>query len=228
MSKQAKISLAIGAAVLAATIVVFVIIRPEMFPSTVLGLGFLLYSEIVLFGGFALIDSFSGKTSKLLWWSGAGTLTGVYGLVVFASSLIYLLRRTVFVQGFLILQVILLVVAAALCLIVGGFSVSIKRKDAQTLQAGAVIQYVMDQLALVKEQTGRGAELDRLIEAVRFSDPSVSVDADVEIYDAIARLQELAGASEPEGGEFEKAVQNMEFLIKKRNLQAKASKQGGI
>ncbi|MCM1233169.1 MAG: hypothetical protein NC489_23870 [Ruminococcus flavefaciens] len=228
MNKRSRVSLIAGAAALAASIAVFAIVHPKVFPSTILGLCFLLYSEAVLFGGFALVDMLSARASRMLLWSGVGTLTGIYGVIVFISSFIFMAAKTSRICAFLVLQVVLLAIVSVLCLIIGNFSLEAKKKDNKVLQAGATLQYIMDQLALIKEQTGRKVEIDRLIEAVRYSDISVTVDADVEINDAVACLGSLVGGGKPDNDEFEQSMRNIEFLIKKRDLQAKAAKQGGI
>lgn len=228
MNKWSKVSLIIGAVVLIASITVFVIIHPVIAPSTILGLCFLLYSEVVLFGGFVLVDMLSARASKLLLWSGVGTSIGIYGAIVFISSLIFMVTKTAHVQTFLVLQIILLVIVLAICLIVGNFSVNVKEKDNKVLRAGASLQYILDQLMLIKERTIRKADIDRLTEAISYADTSVAVDADVEIADAIARLEEIVNTDDFDSEGFDKTVQNIEFLIKKRTLQARAAKQGSI
>lgn len=228
MNKRSKVTLIIGAIVFVSSIAVFAVIHPRVFPSTILGLCFLLYSEVVLFGGFVLVDMLSARASKLLLWSGVGTTIDVYGVIVFISSLIHMTTKTSLIQGFLILQIVLLVIVLAVCLIIWNFSLGMRRNDSKVLQVGATLQYILDQLVLIKEKTSNKAEIDRLIEAVQYSDTSVTVDADIEINDAITHLDDLTSADELDNAEFENTVQNIEFLIKKRNLQAKATKRGGV
>lgn len=227
MSKRSKISLIIGGIVLLASIAIY-IICPVIFPSTILGLCFLLYSEIVFFGGFVLIDFLARKSSKVLLWSGIAIPLGAYALVVFISSLIFMGARTTAIQGYLVFHIIALVVTVAICLIIGSFSVGAKERDEKVLGAGRTVQYAIDQLTLIKERADKKADVEKLIEGLRFSDTSVTVDADVELSDAIAALQNLVLADKTGDDEFTSAVQRVDFLIKKRNLQTRASKQGGI
>lgn len=228
MSKRSKASLIIGGLVLLASIVIYAIIRPPVFPSTIVGLGFLLYSEVVLFGGFLLMDFCGMKSSKLLLWSGAGVSLGIYAFVVFISSLVFINAHTAAVQGFWVFQIVLLAAALVICFIIGSFSIGAKERDEKTLEAGRTVQYAIDQLTLVKEQTDKKTAVDKLIDGLRFSDTSVTVDADVEINDTIMDLQKLVQSEEMDEDGFLKTVQSIEFLIKKRNLQTRVSKQGSI
>ena len=228
MSRRSKILLIIGGVVFLATIAIYSIIHPGVFPSTVLGLCFLLYAEIVFFGGLALIDFCSRKSSGLLLWSGAGIPIGIYAVVVFLSSLVFISTQTIVIQGFLVLQIVLLVIAAAICLIIGSFSNGVKKRDEKELEAGRTVQHAIDRLMLIREQTDKKADVDRLIDGLRFSDTSVTVDADAELGDAIAALQSPAAEKETGEDEFARALQGIEFLIKRRNLQTRVSKQGGI
>lgn len=228
MGRRSKILLITGGVVFLATIAIYSIIHPSVFPSTVLGLCFLIYAEIVFFGGLALIDFFSRKSSGLLLWSGAGVPIGIYAVVVFLSSLVFISTQTIAIQGFLVLQIVLLVIAAAICLVTGSLSIGAKKRDEKELEAGRTVQYAIDRLMLIREQTDKKADVDRLIDGLRFSDTSVTVDADAELGDAIAALQSPAAAEETGEDEFSKALQGIEFLIKRRNLQTRVSKQGGI
>lgn len=228
MSRRSKVSLAIGVIVFLATMGIYAVIHPMIFPSAIVGLCFLLYAEVVFFGGFVLIDFWSRKSSKLMLWPGIGVPLSIYAVIVFISSFVFINAHTTNLQGFWILQIVLFVIAAAICLIVGSFSIGAKEKEEKVLNAERTVQYTIDQLLLIKEQTDKKADIDKLIDGLRFSDVSVAVDADVEICDAIAALQSIVQSTETDGDEFSRAVQSIEFLIKKRKLQANASKQGGI
>lgn len=228
MNRRSIIAIISGVIILAATFATFKLIDPEIYTSTKIGLGFLMYAEAVLFGGFALADTFGENASKPLVWSGIGIPVSLYAGIVFISSLIYMLVKTESTKGFLVLQVILFAAVLVICLIVGNISVSVKEKDSQVLRAVASLTYILDQLRLIREQVDEKAKIDKLIDDLRYSDVSVSVDADVELDGAVSVLQGIVGKGICSGDDFEKAVQSVEFLIKKRNFQARASKQGGI
>ncbi len=228
MSKRAKTLLIIGCIVLLGSIAVYLILSPTLFPSTVLGLCFLLYSEIVFFVGFILIDSRAEKSSKLLSWAGMGVSLGIYTVTVFASSLFFMRMHTAAVRGFLVFQIILLVLVLTVCLIIRNLSSGLRKQEEKVLEAGRTVQYAIDQLTLLREQAEKKTDVDKVIEDLRFSDISEITEADAEICNAIDALQTLVQSDDEKENEFSKALQDIELLIKKRNLQVRALKQGGI
>lgn len=228
MNGKSKISAILGVVVLVATIVIFAISRPVMFPATILGFCFLVYSEIVFFGDFILLEYLAKKSSEILTRVGVGIPIAIYAAVVFISSLIYMNIHILAFRGFLILQILLFVAVVIVAYIIGAFSSSARYKDAKVLQADLMVRGFAEELLLIKEQTEKKAEIDKLIESIRFSDTSVMVDADVELNDTISNLGNVVKAEEFDESEFDKAVKDIEFMIKKRNLQTKNAKQGGI
>ena len=228
MSRRSKISLIVGGIVLLATIAIYAVIRPTVFPSTIWGLCFLIYAEIVFFGGFVLVDLWSRKSSKILTWSGIGVPLSIYAAIVFVSSLVFMGTHTEVVQGFFVLQIILLVAAAVICIIIGSFSAGAKKRDESVLKAERTVQRAIDQLTLIREQTDKKAEIDKLIGGLRFSDTSATVDADADLRGAITALQSIVTAEKTSEDEFSSAIQNIELLIRKRNMQTRISKQGSI
>lgn len=228
MSRRFKVLLIIGGIAFFSTIAIYAIIHPIAFPSTILGLCFLLYAESIFFGGAALIDFWSTKISKLLLWSGIGIPLSIYSTVVFISSLVFISAHTTVVRGFWVLQIVFFVIFAAICLIVGNFSIGAKMRDGKMLDSEGTIRYNIEQLLLIREQIEKKTDVDKLIDGLRFSDTSVTADADVEIKDAIIDLKSLVQSEEASEDGFSKAVQSISFLIKKRNLQIRNLKHGNI
>lgn len=228
MRNRPKISLVLGSIVLVASIVIYIITPSTPFPSSILGFCFLLYSEMVLFGGFALIDLWPGKYSKLLLWSGVGVCFGLYAAAVFLSSLIFMIVHTIAIQSFLIVQIVLFIAAAAICLIIVNFSERAKRSEQKVLEAEYTVQHAIDQLILIREYADKKSDVDKLIEDLRFSDTSVTVDSDDEIIDAITSLKRIVQSDDPDEDAFSNAIEEIAFFIKKRGLQTRFAKQGGI
>jgi hypothetical protein len=228
MSARTKITTVIGIIVLVATIAIFAIARPVFYPSTGVGFGFLIYGEIVFFCGFAVVEYWAQKSSQIMTWTGVGIPVGAYALFVIISSILYMMSRSSFVRGFLILQMILLAAAAVVTLIMAGASKGRAQRDKKVLQADTMVKEFEAELMLIRELTERKSDVDKLIEGIKYSDTSVMVDADVELNDAISNLENIVRADELGDDDFDKAIKDIEFLIKKRNLQTRNAKQGGI
>lgn len=228
MSGRNKITLAAGLVVVLATIGVFAAARPEEYLSTSLGFGFLLYGEVVFFAGFVFVEYLAARSSQIMTRAGVGIPLEGYALIVIISSAVYMNLHSEHGGGFVILQIILAAAAAVSILAAAGASRSRYVQDSKTLQADAVVKGFIDELTVIKESSERKAEIDKLIEGMKYSDTSLMTDADVELKDAILKLKSIAKAEEWNEAEFEKCVTEIEFLIKKRSLQTRNARQGGI
>ena len=223
-----KTSVVIGCVCLLATIAVFSLAHPILLPSRIVGFVFVLYAEFVFFGGFIFVESLVKKTSGILSRAGVGITIAGYSIIVFITSLMYMIYGTLFVRWFVIVQILLFVVAFAIVAVMISFAKTAELSDLRTLQADAMINNFQSNLSLISERVENKTDICKLMDAIRFSDSSVMVDCDVEIDEAISRLNKLVENRQDGSEEYKKQLDEIEFLIKKRNLQAKNMKQGGI
>ena len=208
------------------SVVACLFLHPALDRVVILGLCFMLYSEVAFFGGLALMDVWAERSGKHLHWSGVVVSLGVYAIGAFALSFLFVWVHTMPIHTFLMFQIVLFVVAVEACLILGGFSAVAKTWDEKTMVTGHAVQYATDRLELIREHTDQKAAVDKLIGALSRSDASITVDADGEISDAITKLHTLVEAKAPKKEDISKAVKKIESLIKKRNQQARAARQG--
>lgn len=228
MNKKSKLSLVLGLIVILASVAIFSISRPLVMPSTIIGFVFLLFSEVVFFGGISLVEYLAGKSSGILTRAGVGLTIEIYAIVVFITSLVYMNMHLLFFRGFLILQILLIVFAIIIASILAAFSKSAYVKDSKVLNANAMCKNFESELLLIKEKVEDKDSIDKLIEGIKYSDTSSMCDADVEIDEKLKELNSIVASEELEENDFEKVVKDIDFLIKKRNLQIKNMKQGGI
>lgn len=228
MNKRSKLSLLLGFIVIVATIMIFAISRPMFLPSTMVGFIFLLYAEFVFFGGIPLVEFWAEKSSGILARAGAGLIIEIYAAVVFTSSLIYMNTHLFLFRGFLILQIVLSVLAIILASILAMFSKSGYSKDAKVLNANAMCRNFETDLMLIREKTSNKESIDKLIDGIKYADTSSMCNADVEIHEKIKQLNALVIGESYDEISFSNTVKEIDFLIKKRNLQIKNMKQGGI
>lgn len=228
MNRRIKISAIIGVVLFLATVLIFALSQPQIFTSTILGFVFLLYSEIMFFGGFALVEYLSSKTSGIITRAGLGITIGAYALVVFASSIIYMNLHINSARGFLVLQVLLVACAAIISIILVAVSKNKYTSDSKALKADTMVRGFADELVLIRDMSDKKESIDKLVEAMKYTDTSTMVDADVEIDEAIGELKNIVSAEGSDESKLNKSIEKIEFLIKKRNLQTRNEKQGGI
>ncbi|MCI8826426.1 MAG: hypothetical protein HFH63_11230 [Lachnospiraceae bacterium] len=228
MNRRAKISIIIGSIVFVATCMIFVIAEIEIYLSTTLGICFLLYSELVFFGGFVVVEYLADKYSQIMTRAGVGIPVEGYAIIVFLSSLIYINFLDSYPRRFLIFQIILLVITAGIALVTANASKTAKERDTEILQADLRVQEFIDRLTLIKEFIDKKADIDKLIDKIKYSDKSATVHADKELNSAILNLENTIKIQEVDISEFNKQIQEIDFLITKRNLQVRNLKQGSI
>lgn len=228
MNDRVKISTIIGIVVVIATALIFAIVHPVIFPSVILGFAFVLYSEIIFFAGFAFVEYWASKSSQILTRAGIGVPIGIYAIAVFVSSISYINLRSVLYSGFLVMQILMLVVAVTITLVMALVSKNRAVKDSKVLQADKMVRGFVDELTLIRNKTDKKASIVKLIDAVKYTDTSVIVDADVELNDAIEELKEFVFDAEFDEPKFNKTVEAIESLVKKRKIQTRDVKQGGL
>lgn len=228
MNRRIGITSIIGVVVIFATVAIYALVQPVVYPCTILGFSFLIYGELVLFGGYSIVEYLAGRSSQIMMRTGVGIPVASYALAVIVTSFVYMNSHSIFIRVFLILQIVMAALTAILVVIFVGISKGRYERDAKVLHADAMVHGFVDELELIRELSINKSEIDKLIEGIRYSDTSVMVDADVELNDEISRLEEIVRSEASDNTEFDRTVKNIQFLIKKRNLQTRNGKHGGI
>ncbi len=226
--KKIRVSSIIGLIFFFATILIFLLAQPPIISSTIIGLLFLLYSEIVFFVGITVIEYWASKSSNVMSHAGLTTTLAGYSVIVFISSIIHMTTHIINNRGFLIAQIILFVVATTIILIIATFSKRKSFSDSKINDAIAITQDYINELTLIQEKAENKNAIHDIIEKIQYSDRSSIVDADSEIELAIESLKHLVAPDEYNEDEFNQEVNDLNLLIKKRELQLKSLKQGGM
>lgn len=225
---KTRVSLIIGIAVLAATIASFFIIQPMMIAATIVGFVFVLYSEIVFFTGIILAERFAKNSSGITIRSGVGMSVLIYSAIVFISSIYFMIYHSFFIRWFLVGQIILAVIVFAVVAVLVSLARTFEDNDRKILQSNAMIDDFKNRLLIIQQEMEKKELLEPIIEGLRYTDVSVTVEADVDIDKSIDDLQALTKKEEYSSEEIDSMINNLEFLIKKRNLQTKSAKAGSI
>lgn len=217
----------IGATVLLATVLIFMLNYSVFFPSQIIGFSFIVYSEIVLFAGYVLIEYISSKSHKLMSWAGLGTAIGGYAFLVFLSSLIFMKLHILLYLGFVSFQIVLFVICVIVCVLIVLASISKKQRDMGVDGAQNVIQGFIEQLSDLEAQCEDKKTICKISEMLKYTDTSCLVEADNEIEASLSKLKDILGEEEPDAEKFQEEAYKLEKIIHKRNVQTRASKRGG-
>lgn len=128
MNRRGKVLIIIGALFMLVTLLV-ALLNIRLWEGIALpALLFLLWTELVLFGGFALVERLAEQTQQVIFRAGCGVTLVLYFILSFASSLVFLLWFTQATALFYSIQLILTALAAVLCLVFFYTGKSIKEK----------------------------------------------------------------------------------------------------
>lgn len=227
-SKMLNILVIIGILDLIVTIAIFAILRnPEGNSSQILGFCFMIFAEIVLFGGLIALDIASNNTSKIILRTGCGFTLAIYSFLVFASSLIFIIKDTAEIKNFWVLQIILFFFATILFTIFYTVARHVLETDNEVLSSLARVNEMADNLKLLETNHKYGKQLFMLGENLSFTDTSSFAQVDDEIEAKISKI-ELLFARDENSEEVEPLIEEIALLIKKRKVQVRNQKVGGL
>lgn len=225
-NRRAKTLLLIGLIVIIATNLIFSLSKSGvLLPHTFLGFSFIVFSEIVLFFGLVALEIISEKSEQVFMRSGAGVVLIAYTSLVFLISVVYMNLPIAALSLFLIVQIIMFVIAIVLEIIIIITSKSIKSKNDDVISSVSKINNIVESLILLKANSEYERQLDTIIDELKFSDVSTSVEIDSEIESEISKLKLEITKNKQDA---DKHIDNINTLIQKRKLQIKNIKVGGI
>jgi hypothetical protein len=212
--------------VLIASILTFALLKPENCNSSVgLGFGFLIFTELVLFGGAIGIEFISG--SQIINRVGCGMSVLVYSLISMVLSIIFIIMNTDFIKWFWIVEILMTAVTVILFISFATVARSVLDKDRNLLNSVNTVSTMIDRLAALKENQRYGKQIGKLAEDLRYTDISstVAVDEDIELL--ISKI-EMELVNDEYADSVSEYIGKLFVLIKRRKLQVKDKKVGGV
>lgn len=233
MNRRSKTLLISGAIVIAVTAAILAICIEEWVDLIPLTAAFMIWAELVLFIGLALTEIDSGSSQSIITRASAGIVLSVYSGAAFLLSLLFMLSFRESFKTFMVLQLLLLAVAAVTLLTANAASKGIRSANARTDTATEQINsYItrLGALAALDAVKEAAPALKKLADDLRFTDHSVVVGIDREIGDVISVLElELAKSADSRSADkLQSEYVRLNSLIAQRKLEAKAAKTGGI
>lgn len=232
MNKRGKTISISGIIMFVLTILMFFMMTNDRVTSTWISLFFLLFAEIILFGGFLMIEYLADKASHIVIRSGCGFVLVAYSIISTIVSMYYIISVKESVKLLLTIQIVLLGIAVILFAVFYTASVRIKDSSDKVIKATIRVSSIVDKLNLLSQDVNNvkfKKELLKIAEDLRFTDTSTLVPCDDEINRKLASL-ELALLKEDESKDSEvyELLEDMLMLINKREIEVKNSKFGGV
>lgn len=229
INRRSRIFFYIGIIAVIGTVLIFALSgRGIILPHSWLGFLFLVYSEIIFFSGMIAIEHFADKSEKILLRIGCGSVIVIYSLLTFASSLVFTNLPIVNIRLFFMIQILLAVLAVIPLFIFIATSKSVKQVNDGTLSASSRMKHMTDRFMLLKANRQLENEINKLAEDLKFSDISVSVEADDEIEEALTKLEKACSKTDKDIEFITDLIEDTALKIKKRTIQVKSKKAGGL
>jgi hypothetical protein len=232
MNNRGKIFSISGIIMFVLTIFMFFMMTNDRVSSTWISLFFLLFAEIILFGGFLMVEYLAEKASQIVIRSGCGFVLVAYSIISIIVSIYYIISVKESVKPLITIQIVILGIAGILFAVFYITSVSIKDSSNEVINAGVRVSSVVDKLNLLSQDVSNAKykkQLAKIAEDLRFIDTSTLVSCDDEINRKLASIElELLKESENKDREVCKSLEDMLMLINKRENEVKNSKFGGV
>lgn len=194
---------------------------------------FILWAELVFFGGLIAVEAMAGSTAEALFRAGDGAVIAVYSGLSLIVSFLFLFSGSRSVVPLISIQLILLVGRIILFFVVRSVGKGVKDKNSAVLNAVGRIEGLagrLNALAAGTEDARHSDRLNRLAEELRFTDVSTSVALDDDIEAAISALETVpqSGGGGQAKEEIDRLCRELDSLIAKRKAAVAAAKRGGI
>lgn len=219
----------LGVLFIFATVCIFLLAD---FPRTVLygwSLSFVLFSEILLFGGLLILNRVSVGPNGVFIRSGVAVVLTMYFFATVFSSLFSGLF--VLVNKFLLVQVIIFAVAAALIALLVFFSAKVNQSDKNTQDNRKWMEY--NELKVYKLMTEAvnapyKDRLSSLYEAMHYSDKTVFTSVDESISGGVGTLEQLLQSEVKSDESILKTIDALSSQLSQRKVEASQLKRGGF
>lgn len=232
MNKRGKAISISGIIVFLLTTFVFLMMTKDRVAATWISLFFLLFTEIILFGGFIIIEYLVNKRSPIIIRAGGGFVLVAHSIISIIVSMYYIISAIESVKPLITIHVVLLGSAVILFTIFYTISVSIKGSNNKVINATVRVNLVVEKLNLLSQDINNykyKKQLAKISDDLNYTDKSTSVPCDDKIDRKLASL-ELALLKEEviKDSEIPKLLEDMLILINKRKIEVMNTKFGGI
>ena len=190
---------------------------------------FILFAELVFFGGLYVLDFAAEKTEQLFSRAGIITALSAYAVVSIGISICLARSLSFRLSRFWALQIVVLAVAAVACILILSAGKRIYESEHEKVASVALLQDHVNRLSEIAadEKAGRyGKAIGKLAEALSFTDTSRTVETDDAIADCVSSLELLFSDGAPDEEKIDAACKRLDFLIRKRSIEISPAQRG--
>jgi len=229
---KSNVILIIGGLIVFITCLLFFTINRERTPVQWVSFIFIINAEIAAICMLMLIRRLSCKTEKTMMIIGLSVITALYIAISLFISFIFLIGNIERVSSLIVIQFILIALVLIIITLLYTFSKIASDKDKSLLQAISGVKQNCDNIALLasKEQNQNyKSRLDSIYESLKYCNNSVYVPSDDKIAVKIVEFENLLNdEGKIQEEKIEIILNEIDILIKKREIEAQNANKGGI
>lgn len=229
--KRRNIVLSIsGAAVLLATAVLSALCIKDWSGLTRGAFCAVLWSETAFFGGSVFVEYAAAKTEQIITRAALYSTLSCYAVINIAVSLLYIARFQQAVTSYVVIETVLLAIAAVVIVVSLAASRSVHQANEKSMEQLAAVESLierLDKLSAAPAYQAYSAALKKLSEDLRFTDMTVSAPEDAGIGQAISAIETEGGSGDASEAVKANLIQ-ISALISQRKAAAGAAKKGRI
>ena len=178
------------------------------------------------------IEHYAEKESGTFLRSGVVTVLALYCIASLGVTFFFLVGIGNALRPLIMIQLVLLAAALIAIVIFLNAGKGIARNNRAVEKAFTYMQALQDYSATMAKKPSNqefSSQLDKITEAIRFSDNSLSSSKDGEIFDQLSSLEVFLSDEKPDKSEeVSDRIKDLLWLIEQRNLELKSMKGGRL
>lgn len=222
----------IGLLAVVVTLLLFFTAVTERHAVQWVGISFIILAEIITTAGFIAVDEYARSTSGVFLRAGSNSLLIIYLIITAAVSIFFISGYYGKLKWLVTIDLAVIAVCAAIMVPIFMSSRSLDVENTAVQSSTAMMKQLWNAVMMLRNDVKNSrysAQLDKVYDAVRYSDYSISVPPDLQIAAKIKELEQVLGAEEEAKDEQVEAITNeILMLAKKRASEASALKSGAI
>jgi hypothetical protein len=232
LNKRGRSLSAIAIICIIVTVALFFILTSERNISQWVGLVTMLTAELILFGGIIYLELVAERSSQIILRIVCGLSLLIFSGISIIVSIICIVTRPEHLKAFTGIQILLLAIMIILIILGKHAASHVNKSSTEILAAESKLRSIKDaleQMAINKKYSEYKPLLDKVAEAVRFSDTSAIVPADDEIVSCLADLEDaLLKDMDNKAIVITEILDNMLLLVNKRKIEIRNKKSGSV
>lgn len=233
MNRRSNTLLSAGTIIIVVTIIVSCLCIKDWSGLTPLGMAFMVWAELALFGGLILVEKISENTEQTMLRASYLVILPVYSTCAFIVSAVFIIWLKDWIIAFIIVHLILAAIAAILLIVFSTASKSVYSSNVKTINATNQIGNYVSRLAALVTIMGNSEYIPavkKAAENLRFTDTSTVVQVDYDIENIISDLEvEFSKETTSQSIDIIKGkITQLNSLIAKRKIETATVKKGGF